>query len=77
MVLYAQIDKTSVTDEWTRFSIPFEPRNGKTVDIERLKSYGYSFSVVFSSSVKGDFFTGAVGSELYVDEVEIKCKNIE
>lgn len=74
LVLYAQIQKTSVTDEWTRFSIPFEPRNGKTVDLERLKSYGYSFSVIFSSSLKGDSFTGAVGSELYIDEVEVICK---
>lgn len=78
LVLLAQIktSETMETDEWTRFSIPFEQCNGKTIDAERLKKYGYNLGIVFTSSRKGDLFTGAVGSELCIDDVEIKCKEL-
>ena len=39
-----------------------------------MAKYGYNFGIVFSSSLKGDDFTGAVGSELYLDEIDIVCK---
>lgn len=55
-------------EEWTRFEIPFEDF---TVDAATLATMGYSFTVVFSSSKEGDLFEGAVGSTLYVDEVEV------
>ncbi len=76
LVLYAQIEDKDETSEWRRFSFPFEQRNGKTIDLDRLRKYGYNFSLVFSSSLKGDYFTGAVGSELCIDEVEIVCKDL-
>lgn len=55
------------TEEWTAFEIPFEPVNGKTFDPDKE----YMFTIVFSSSLEGDLFNGAVGSTLWVDEVEI------
>jgi hypothetical protein len=73
-VLYAEVEKGEPTDEWLPFSIKFESRNGKTIDEKRLKSYGYNFSLVFSSSRRGDIFQGAVGSTLCVDEVSIICE---
>lgn len=62
------------TSEWTRFSFPFKAMNDKKVNKERMAKYGYNFGIVFSSSLKGDDFTGAVGSELYLDEIDIVCK---
>lgn len=56
------------TDEWTHFDMDFEDCS---VDPALLSTMGYSFTVVFSSSRGGDFFEGAVGSTLYVDEVEV------
>jgi hypothetical protein len=31
----------------------------------------FSLAIVFSSSVRGAWFEGAIGSTLYVDEVEV------
>ena len=41
------------------------------VDPEVLAAFGYSMTLVFSSSKGGDNFEGAIGSTLYVDEVEV------
>ena len=40
------------------------------IDEELLKMGGYSLALVFSSSKTGDTFEGAVGSTLYIDEIE-------
>ena len=74
LVLYAEVEKGLPTDEWLPFTIKFEQKNGKTIDPERLANYGYNFSLVFSSSRRGDIFQGAVGSTLCVDEVSIICE---
>lgn len=63
------------TDEWTPFSLTFEPVNGKSVDPTKLKEGKYKLSIVFSSSVDGANFNGAIGSTLYIDEVELICEN--
>lgn len=55
------------TDEWTAFEIMFKDVEGKTFDPEAE----YMFTIVFSSSQEGAYFNGAVGSTLYIDEVEI------
>lgn len=57
--------------EWTKFKFPFVARNGKTVDAEKLKKGGYKLAIVFSSSVNGNYFKGAIGSTLCVDEVTL------
>lgn len=74
MVLYGKIKDAKETDEWTEFSFEMEPVNGKTIDPERLKNSGYNFSVVFSSSLRGDIFQGAIGSTLMIDEVTVACQ---
>ncbi len=71
LIYVARISDLKPTDEWTHFYIPFVPRPGKFVDKEKLKNGGYQLAVVFSSSIRGDYFEGAVGSTLYVDEVEV------
>ncbi len=65
------------TSEWRSFSIPFvyrtdEEGNPMALDAEKLKNGDYSLIVLFTSSVNGDFFAGAPGSTLVVDEVEVE-----
>lgn len=59
------------TNTWTRFELDFELKNGKTIDPQKLKKGIYKLAVVFSSSVDGAKFDGAVGSTLYIDEVKL------
>lgn len=60
------------TDQWTEFNLPFKTKQGgKTVDLLKLGEGKYNLAIVFSSSIKGDYFEGAVGSTLYIDEVEV------
>ena len=74
LVLYGKIAGQREAEDWTAFSFDLTPMNGKVIDTEKLARFGYSFSIVFSSSLKGDFFTGAVGSTLMIDDVEVECK---
>ena len=62
------------TDDWTEFSVPFVYREGKSVDPVKLKDGRYRLAVVMSSSQDGDYFCGAIGSTLAVDELSIVCK---
>lgn len=55
------------SDTWTKFEIPFEFVNGKAFDSNKE----YMYTIVFTSSIEGDVFNGAVGSTLYIDEVQI------
>lgn len=59
-------------DNWTHINIPFEYR--EEIDRELLRSYGYSLAVVFTSSIEGASFCGAVGSTLIVDEARVICE---
>lgn len=74
IVLLARIDKMEATDQWTRFDLDFKPQNNKTINEENLKAGKYKLGIVFSSSIQGGYFEGAVGSELCIDEVEITCE---
>lgn len=73
IIKIAQInpDECIETEEWTRFSIPFEFRAGKSVDAQKLADKRYKLAIIFTSSVNGDKFSGAPGSTLLVDEVTI------
>lgn len=53
--------------QWTAFEVPFSFVNGKTFDSNKE----YMYTIVFSASKEGDMFNGAVGSTLYIDEVEL------
>lgn len=66
-------DDRKGADEWKEFHVPFVVREGKSIDPEKLVSGGYSLAIVMSSSIDGDYFSGAVGSHLFVDELEITC----
>ena len=71
IVLLAQLKDAKETNDWTRFSISFEPVAGRTIDSEKLKNGKYSLAIIMSSSKDGAFFNGAVGSTLYVDELKL------
>lgn len=77
LISVARITDQKETDEWTHFYLPFVTLSGKTIDPEKLKAGKYNISVVFSSSIRGDYFEGAVGSTLYIDEVNIISKDTE
>ncbi|MEY8685138.1 PCMD domain-containing protein [Bacteroides sp. AN502(2024)] len=63
------------TDQWTEFDIPFDyDKYGKGVDMEALSRGEYKISIVLSASKDGDRFKGAIGSTLYVDELELVCE---
>ena len=61
----ARLKDRGAKGEWTKFDEEFvyyrEPKSG-----EELK-----FSIVMTSSVNGDSYSGAVGSRLVVDDVEV------
>ena len=71
IVLKAELTDRKETDEWTKFTIPFEPANGKTFDINKMIAGKYSFAIIASSSKDGAKFKGAIGSTLYIDELHV------
>ena len=73
LISIARIDEKDrkETDECTEFYLPFVTKTGKTVDKDKLKAGKYNVAIVFSSSIEGDYFRGAVGSTLHIDEVEL------
>ena len=62
------------TPNWKEFDIPFVLRPGKSIDLEKLRQGMYSITIVFSSSIDGDYFSGAEGSTLIVDNVKLICR---
>ena len=75
IVRKARIGEVKVTDEWTYFEIDYEQTG--TIDEQLLAERGYNLALVFSSSIHGDLFEGAVGSTLYIDNVRIICTRDE
>lgn len=59
--------------DWTYFDLPFVFRQGATIDPEKFEAGAYCLAVVMTSSIEGAGFSGAIGSTLYVDELEIVC----
>lgn len=72
IVLIAEMKNPEEPTEWTRFEIPFESRNGKEFDYDKLRNNEYAITVVASSSKGGAFFEGAIGSTLFIDEIKIE-----
>lgn len=70
IVSKAQVASLPATSEWRLFEMAFEDIT--PVDASLLANRGYNLALVFSSSKMGDVFEGAVGSTLYIDNVEIK-----
>lgn len=74
----AEIDpaKYGETDVWSPFELTFEWRAGKEVDPVKLAAGKYNFAVVFASSTEGDYFSGAPGSMLCIDEVKLEYTDL-
>lgn len=60
------IVETEAINGYKHFSIPFVYKE----DFDYI-NYNYKLTMVFSSSKDGNLYEGAIGSKLYVDEVEI------
>lgn len=71
LVSMARIKDSKETDEWTYFKLPFTTLPGKFIDKEKLTMGKYNISIVFTSSLEGDHFNGAIGSTLLIDEAEL------
>ena len=64
-----------VADQWQEIVIPVEYSVEPDADI--LKHNGYSLIIGFASSWKGGDFMGAVGSKLFLDNVQLICEGSE
>lgn len=73
LVAIARFDEADKkeTDTWTRFELPFVYLDGKEIDQEKLKNNIYNIAIIFSSSIDGALFNGAIGSTLLLDEVRL------
>ena len=59
-------------ENWEKFDIEFDyERYGKTIDLQKLADGKYHLSIVFAASANGAKFSGAPGSTLMIDEVEL------
>lgn len=61
-----------VTDQWQEFIIPIVYT--AEVDPTILENKGYSINFGSASSWQGAFFIGAVGSKLYMDNMQLFCE---
>ena len=59
-------------DRWLPFDLPLVYTTEVTE--EDVKEAHYSMTICFSSSIDGAYFRGAVGSELWIDEVTLECE---
>ncbi|MSS18610.1 PCMD domain-containing protein [Sodaliphilus pleomorphus] len=75
IVGFARLNPVTPTSEWTYFEMVF--KFNKDIDYQLLDNMGYNLTIVFSSSVLGDQFMGAIGSELQVDKVRLICTKEE
>jgi len=75
IVAIAQVAYVKPTTEWTLFDVTFDYTGD--VDPDVLLSRGYNLAIVFSSSVDGNHFQGAIGSQLCIDKVSVVCEKEE
>lgn len=73
IVAKAIMQEVTPVDDWTPFEIPFV-YEGYDFSQETLDTFGYSLTVVFSSSKGGATFRGAIGSTIYIDKVRVICE---
>ena len=71
IVLTTQLKDPKESDEWIHFELPFEPVEGKSIDPTKLKDGRYKLTIVMTSSRDGAEFVGAIGSTLFVDEMNL------
>lgn len=75
IVAIARVDNIETTSEWKRFEVDYTYLSA--LDPALLEQYGYSLTIVFTSSSDGAFFEGAIGSTLDVDKVRVVCEKTE
>lgn len=75
IVAIAQVTNIVPTNQWTEFEADFV--FSEDIDQTLLNNRGYSLAIVFSSSVDGAYFKGAIGSTLLIDKVELICTDIQ
>lgn len=66
-VAVARLADGTAKDAYTHFELPFEYLEGRSYDPAKT----YKLAIVCSSSKDGDFFKGAGGSTLCIDEFEV------
>lgn len=71
IVSVARMDRMDEVSKWTYFEIPFILQPGMTINHADLLAGKYKLALVFTSSRDGGNFKGAVGSELWIDEVSV------
>ena len=64
----ARVASLPATDTWSQWEMFFE---GRDAPDDIVAAQGFNLALVFSSSKRGAQFEGAVGSTLYVDEVQV------
>lgn len=69
IVAVAELKDHTAKEQYTYFELPFVYK-----EEPNYATYDYKLAVVFASSKEGDFYRGAVGSTLIVDEVEVICQ---
>ncbi|MBR5029496.1 MAG: PCMD domain-containing protein [Muribaculaceae bacterium] len=73
IVAVARVNNVNETNgQWVHFDVEFE--YSQDIDLELLANRGYSLTIVFSSSIEGATFEGAIGSTLKVDKVQLTCE---
>lgn len=76
IVAVARVKNVNETNgKWVHFDVEYEYL--KEFDYNILAERGYNFTIVFSSSIEGATFEGALGSELKVDKVQLTCETKE
>ena len=76
IVAVARVKNVNETNgQWVPFDIEFEYK--KDINPEMLANRGYNLTIVFSSSIDGASFEGAIGSTLKVDKVRLTCEEKE
>lgn len=71
LISTARINNAKETNEWTYFKLPFTTLPGKFIDKEKLMDGKYNIAIVFTSSLEGDRFNGAIGSTLLIDDTRV------
>lgn len=69
IVAKAEVKDKSAKSVYTEFDLDFV-----YTEEPDYNNYDYKLAIVFSSSEEGDFYRGAVGSCLIIDEVEVVCE---
>jgi len=61
-----------ITSTWQKHVIPV--KYFSTLDETLLESEGYSMAICFASSWQGSSFKGAIGSKLFIDNMQVICE---